>query len=84
MGATKNMDLIGTIEDDAEVENLSEDSDAEVEVSVQRKNTLFACCSHHFIFPFTRRIAVSTDKVAAQEGYWIWKGLRVRILGQGI
>ncbi|XP_030554332.1 probable ATP-dependent RNA helicase DDX27 [Drosophila novamexicana] len=31
MGATKNMDLIGTIEDDAEVENLSEDSDAEVE-----------------------------------------------------
>lgn len=27
------MDLIGTIEDDAEVENLSEDSDAEVEVS---------------------------------------------------
>lgn len=41
MGATKNMDLIGTIEDDAEVENLSEDSDAEVEVSVQRKNTLF-------------------------------------------
>lgn len=41
MGATKNMDLIGTIEDDAEVENLSEDSDAEVEVSVQRKNTFF-------------------------------------------
>lgn len=35
------MDLIGTIEDDAEVENLSEDSDAEVEVSVQRKNILF-------------------------------------------
>ncbi|KAH8284608.1 hypothetical protein KR018_005459 [Drosophila ironensis] len=31
MGATKNLDLIGTIEDDAEVENLSEDSDAEVE-----------------------------------------------------
>ncbi|XP_030388474.1 probable ATP-dependent RNA helicase DDX27 [Scaptodrosophila lebanonensis] len=31
MGATKNIDLIGTIEDDAEVENLSEDSDAEVE-----------------------------------------------------
>ncbi|ALC40896.1 Rs1 [Drosophila busckii] len=31
MGATKNMDLIGTIEDDAEVENLSEDSDAEIE-----------------------------------------------------
>lgn len=27
------MDLISTIEDDAEVENLSEDSDAEVEVS---------------------------------------------------
>lgn len=41
MGATKNMDLIGTIEDDAEVENMSEDSDAEVEVSVQRKNTFF-------------------------------------------
>lgn len=41
MGATKNMDLIRTIEDDAEVENLSEDSDAEVEVSVQRKNTFF-------------------------------------------
>ncbi|BFG06037.1 probable ATP-dependent RNA helicase DDX27 [Drosophila madeirensis] len=31
MGATNNLDLIGTIEDDAEVENLSEDSDAEVE-----------------------------------------------------
>lgn len=26
------MDLIGTIEDDAEVDNLSEDSDAEIEV----------------------------------------------------
>lgn len=34
MGATKNLDLIGTIEDDAEVENLSEDSDAEVEVRI--------------------------------------------------
>lgn len=32
MGVVKNMDLIATIEDDAEVENLSEDSDAEVEV----------------------------------------------------
>ncbi|KAH8402116.1 hypothetical protein KR009_009843 [Drosophila setifemur] len=31
MGATKNLDLIGTIEDDAEVENHSEDSDAEVD-----------------------------------------------------
>ncbi|XP_018794679.1 PREDICTED: probable ATP-dependent RNA helicase DDX27 [Bactrocera latifrons] len=31
MGATKNLDLIATIEDDAEVENFSEDSDAEVE-----------------------------------------------------
>lgn len=40
MGATKNMDLIGTIEDDAEVENLSEDSDAEVEVSIQLKQWL--------------------------------------------
>lgn len=28
----KNMDLIATIEEDQEVENLSEDSDAEVEV----------------------------------------------------
>lgn len=28
------MDLIGTIEDDAEVENLSEDSDAEIEVGI--------------------------------------------------
>jgi len=43
MGATKNLDLIGTIEDDAEVENLSEDSDAEVEVgshSVKPKSKL--------------------------------------------
>lgn len=32
MGTTKNLDLITTIEDDAEVENFSEDSDAEIEV----------------------------------------------------
>ncbi|XP_075154750.1 dead-box helicase Rs1 [Haematobia irritans] len=31
MGLERNMDLITTIEDDAEVENLSEDSDAEIE-----------------------------------------------------
>uniref|UniRef100_W8BEW7 RNA helicase n=2 Tax=Ceratitis capitata TaxID=7213 RepID=W8BEW7_CERCA len=40
MGATKNLDLITTIEDDAEVENFSEDSDAEVEyqpTKVRRK-----------------------------------------------
>jgi len=42
MGATKNMDLIGTIEDDAEVENLSEDSDAEVEVSKHKNWSLSA------------------------------------------
>lgn len=83
MGATKNMDLIGTIEDDAEVENLSEDSDAEVEVSALWKNTLFLVVLTIF-FSLTRRIAVSTDKVAAQEGNWIRKGLRVRIFGEGI
>lgn len=32
MGVIGNMDLIATIEDDAEVTNFSEDSDAEVEV----------------------------------------------------
>lgn len=30
---TTDLDFIKTIEDDAEVENLSEDSDAEIEVS---------------------------------------------------
>lgn len=33
MVIVNNMDLISTIEDDAEVENHSEDSDAEIEVS---------------------------------------------------
>ncbi|XP_017471580.1 PREDICTED: probable ATP-dependent RNA helicase DDX27 [Rhagoletis zephyria] len=40
MGATRNTDLITTIEDDAEVENFSEDSDAEVDyqpTKVRRK-----------------------------------------------
>lgn len=32
MVVVKNMDLITTIEEDAEVENFSEDSDAEIEV----------------------------------------------------
>lgn len=36
MTITGNMDIIGTIEDDEEIENLSEDSDVEVEVSFNR------------------------------------------------
>lgn len=48
------MDLIATIEEDAEVENLSEDSDAEVEV----QRTSHLKCGHDFNirlnnFPFS-------------------------------
>lgn len=55
MGATKNLDLIGTIEDDAEVENLSEDSDAEVEVREIScyKSNLIATCSPFTYFIFS-------------------------------
>lgn len=57
MGVVKNMDLIATIEDDAEVENLSEDSDAEVEV-----------CSIYILMAFklickTILFAVSTNEI---------------------
>lgn len=32
MGIKSEMDIIGTIEDDQEIDNLSEDSDVEIEV----------------------------------------------------
>lgn len=36
------MDLIGTIEDDAEVDNLSEDSDAEIEVKFDNNHIKYS------------------------------------------
>lgn len=49
----KNMDLITTIEDDQEVENLSEDSDAEVEVRKLRHLVFFLIKNINiFSFPF--------------------------------
>lgn len=39
------MDLIKTIEEDAEVENFSEDSDAEVEVNKEIKKKIRTMCS---------------------------------------
>lgn len=52
------MDLIKTIEDDEEVENLSEDSDVEIEVEKTKKNPNFF---HIFA------VLVSTDEAEAPE-----------------
>lgn len=48
------MDIVKTIEDDEEVENLSEDSDVEVEVSRTRKiNVLKFTSFLHVFLPFS-------------------------------
>lgn len=52
------MDLITTIEEDAEVENLSEDSDAEVEVS----NHNFVLVPNVLIFTISSSPSFSTSQ----------------------
>lgn len=53
------MDLIKTIEENADVENYSEDSDAEVEVRMLINGPLQELTKHEF--------SVSTDKSASKE-----------------
>lgn len=60
MGVKSEMDLIKTIEDDEEVENLSEDSDIEIDVSVSCRNIEFIS-QHALLF------SVSTNKTKTRE-----------------
>lgn len=53
MVVIENMDLIGTIEDDAEVTNFSEDSDAEIEV-VDYRNLIFYEININIFFFFIK------------------------------
>lgn len=65
MVVLKDMDLITTIEDDAEVENFSEDSDAEVEV-FQANQNIFIQNNFLFFLLFLYNL-VSTNKVKTQK-----------------
>lgn len=68
------MDLISTIEDDAEVENLSEDSDAEVEVS-NRKCVSPESVNIHDFFIFIR--LVPANKAETKKGHRVRKRFRI-------
>lgn len=74
MVVKSEMDIIRTIDDEEEVENLSEDSDAEVEVSDKMKFTFLNIFSKNLF------ILVSTNKAKATKAGIVRKRIQVRLI----